>query len=259
MKNKVLKLVAIFFVIGMISFACKKETASLSEEDYISASDNVYAEKVVFDIFNILKTIPTQTKSVPLCPDINFENNELRIIYPADGCAGTDGVKRSGTIIINFDHDFDFIWSTGEKATITFDNYSIIDNKITGTISIICTSDQPFVFGITSDNMLITSSNSNTISWKTDMVYEMISGSSTVSFGDDVWRIDGTSSGVGSDGKNFTRKAIFLSKEPDCSIFAEGIIILTVESNIYNIEFPKNQCGNVVITFEGLKFPMRME
>lgn len=259
MKNNILKLIAIFFIIGVISFSCiEKDSASLTNDDYVTTSDNVYSERLIFDIFNIVNKGISTTKSEQSCPDYEWTNKELRVSY-LDGCTETDGNEISGTIIANFSVDFDYSWSLGDNVAITFENYTVNGSKITGTINITCTSAEPLTFRFTSDDMLITSSNSNTISWKTTMDYTMLSGLSTVdNFSDDIWQIDGTSSGVGANGKNFTREAIALVKVPNCSIFVDGKIFLTVESNIYNIEFDE-QCGNVIIEFNGNQFLIYMQ
>jgi hypothetical protein len=260
MKNTIFKLIAIFFVISSISFACnEKETVSLTDEDYLTTTDNVYSERVLYDIFNIVNKGITTTKSAQSCPAFSWNNNVLTIIYPVDGCTGTDGVKRSGTIIATFNVGFDYVWSLGDNVTITFDNYSMLDNSITGTLVMTCTSNQPMKFRISSENMQIALSETETMSWKTTLDYTMLEGLATVDdLTDDVWQIDGSASGINANGKNFTRVATALEKYPDCAIFVSGNLVVTVDTNIYNIVF-ESQCGTVLIDYKGIQFPMYIQ
>jgi hypothetical protein len=258
MKRNILKILSIFVALGMLSLSCDKASDE-PQVDLASSQDNIVSEKAVSEVFGIVNSLPT-AKATGTCPTYAWSQKLLTITYPQAGCAGNDGITRSGVIKAQFSPNFAGAWAVNDYVTITFENYYVNGNKLTGTVVATCTQLQPKkIFRLTSENMGLTFSDTKTISWSMTMYYTMLAGGGTLDWNDDEWQIDGTNTGVGRNGKTFTRMATALKTSTTCKYFVAGNLELTINSSdTYNIEF-KSTCGSIVITYRNIPFPINLE
>jgi len=262
MKRDILKFFAIFISIGIFSFACEEMQIDKPEVDLTTSQDNIVSEKAVSEVFDIVNSLPASTpaKATGACPTYSWSQKLLTITYPQAGCTGENGVTRSGVIKAQFSSGFQGVWAVNDYVTITFENYYVNGNKLTGTVVATCNALQPKkIFKLTSENMLLTFEDTKTVSWKMTMYYTMLEGGGTIGWSDDAWQIDGTTEGVGRNAKTFTKTATALATSTSCKYFVSGNMSLTIQgSDTYNIEF-KSPCGSIIITYKNIPFPINLD
>jgi hypothetical protein len=261
MGKNIFKLLAFAITLGFFSSACN-EPLNEPKVDLATSQDNILSEKAVSEVFGLVNGLSgtVTAKAISECPTYTWASNLLTITFPETGCIGNDGYTRIGVIKAQFSNGFIGFWSVDDYVTITFENYSINGNDLTGTITATCTALEPNkVFRVTSENMELTFTDAKVLSWSTIVDYTMLAGGGTIGWSDDEWQIDGTNTGIARNGKSFTRQANALTTSTDCKYFISGHLIVTIDdTDTYDIEF-KPTCGSVVITYKGIEFPMVLD
>ncbi len=126
---------------------------------------------------------------------------------PNDDCTCLDGRKRRGTIIVSYSgRYFDF----GQVHTITYDNYYINDNQLTGSVQTMLVDTT--VTGNWHYNVVVNDSlnmspdplKSQFIVWNGSLDRKWISGFGTPDRGDDAFSISGNATITRPNGHQFT-------------------------------------------------------
>lgn len=110
------------------------------------------------------------------------------------GCRGLDGHYRKGKIITEYTNR---LLVPGASATTIFDGFYIDTIKVEGTHKIANTSSSNTTRQYTVDvtDAKLTKPSGNYVQWRNHKVITQIEGLTTVSFLDDIFRIEGSASG----------------------------------------------------------------
>jgi hypothetical protein len=250
MKN-LFKIFALLFAMGILVVACDDVKLDEPEVDAELTEDNAFAAKNAADVFAAVnngtstpgkKTIGCET--ITYTPDPDATTYSMTITYSGD-CVD-DGVVKSGTINVSFSK----IWEVNSVATIEFDNYTVNGVALSGTMTARFVSMDPTpVFEIDARNMVLTFEDDRTIEWLSDRTLTMLEGYDTkFDKSDDKWEIDGTSSGVSRNDKNFTRtETNLISQQSVCKWFTGGTVKLSSNDNSYSMTFSET-CGEVAVS-----------
>ncbi|MBA3828546.1 MAG: hypothetical protein H0X33_06380 [Taibaiella sp.] len=213
-----LKTGTFLIAISMLSLtACKRNTdAPVNADDVTSASDHSQLERENNDAENVgdvaytsgganLRTTPgdlgscvTVTNNTAVTPHV------LTIDFGTTNCTGADGRNRRGKIIISYTGGYK---DSGSTHTITFDNYFIDDNQLSGSKTVTNmgrNASGQYYYNISVNDSLNLGTGNGIISWTATRTRTWIAGYSTDTRTDDVYDISGTSTVTRSNGKVFT-------------------------------------------------------
>ena len=216
MKNKLVKfsLTALTISSFFFLYSCNKTVSDVSNQE----TESVLAEKTYSDVYQIsqeadngslntykfeeasdvMSTCATITKDTISSPHI------ITVNFGATNCLCEDGKNRRGSVIISYMGHYK---DTGSVHNISFVDYYVNDNKVEGTKTVTnmgLNADGHTYFNIHVDGRIIKADGSGTIVWTSDRVREWISGESTTSRRDDVYRVTGSATGTTASGEPFT-------------------------------------------------------
>ena len=198
--------------------SCKK-TGPLSA-DTQAAQDNSYAEGTFSDAYNAVSVAANSNGSSSMFktaqanldmlsgPSVTITIDSIGIgkTLTLDFGTGTsckDGRTRSGQIIAKWNGRYR---DSGTVISITFNNYTVNGDKITGTKTVTNkghNSNGNLHFSIVVTGASITTAT-GTISWQSTRDREWTKGESTLDWTDDVYSITGSASGTNRKGQTFT-------------------------------------------------------
>lgn len=268
MKNKILNLVvaAIFFTAALALTSCQKEKL---DTDYITADNAALADETYNDAHNVSDEA-AQTGSVSYktddansllsCATVTRDTVSMPHVTTVDfgsGCTGIDGKNRKGQIIITYDGEYR---AMGTTITVTFNNYSVNDNQISGTKTI--HNDGPnssgnLSFTIHASGQIVLASGEGMISWTSDRVREWIAGEPTTSRDDDQYSVTGTASGTACNGNTFEAtitEPLIRNLAPGCrKHFTDGVVLIETSGKPDRIvDFGNGACDDqATVTING--------
>ena len=243
MKTNLLKLFMMLFALSLFVTSCEDIDLTEPEIDEESVQDNALSERAVGDVFGYVNEAQSGKKLTGDCYTKTWEDNTLVLDF--DGGSGcSDGLVRSGKVRATFPTGFS--WLLGSPVVITFENYTVDGNALTGTVTVTMSGVSEFTIAATS--MVLTFTDSRTITW--DSV-------NTIELSDGAIIINGTTTGTLRNGKAFTRVATDLTTSPSCKWFVEGTLALTIgsgdDAETYSITY-SSDCGKVSINYNGITF-----
>lgn len=255
MKFKLLSVFVIGFTLVLMN-SCKKEDTNV-ENEFITSSEDMTTQQ---DILESNETeisdqieqglVSLESRGFPTRTWTNPKGtfpNTLTIDYGTAGVTGPHGHVRKGKIIIDISAP---ITQTAAIRVVNHENFYIDDVLVEGTVTLTnagLNSTNQLVFLRTVADRKLTLPSGKTISWNATQTLTQLEGGSTPDIKlDDVWSINGVSSGVNRGGKNFT----VTTTEPlvskfTCRWVVEGVINLVVESKVLSIDFGDGACNNV--------------
>lgn len=216
MKNNLVKfsLTALTIFSILFVYSCNKTAAEIVNQETESAlaektysdvyqisqeadngSLNSYKSEEASDVMSACATITKDTISLPHTITVNFGTTN---------CLCEDGKNRRGAVIIAYVGRYR---DTGSVHNISFVDYYVNDNKVEGTKTVTnmgASADGYTFFNVHVDGRIIKADGSGTIIWTSDRVREWISGESTTSRRDDVYRVTGSATGTSASGEPFT-------------------------------------------------------
>jgi hypothetical protein len=152
----------------------------------------------------------------------------------------------------------------GSSHTITFDNYFVNDNQVTGTKTVTNTgvnaSGQP-VFTINVTGSIIRSGGAGTISWTSSRTRTWITGYNTGNWRDDVYEITGTGTVTRASGKTFDINITTpLHVALDCKWIESGIVQITPQgSNVRTLDYGSGTCDDqATLTLNGKTYSVTL-
>jgi hypothetical protein len=251
-----MKKTAILFSFFVLLLAGCEKTSTTTNTSTPSTPEgsSIVAEQTFSDINTFADNFFSESglKSSPTgltCPTVSWNLASLPFSLVFDwgtGCTGTDGVLRKGKISISLTG---LMTAVNSIATFTFDNYYAGGLKITGTHSIT-------YVGLNSGNnwpryQIATDARFDFPDGKF-MTYHanywrlLSAGSETASISDDVWRIEGASSGTTADGISWQASCTnALVKPMSCRWFTSGILTVTPSGlSPVTIDFGDGTCDN---------------
>lgn len=216
MKTNMMKAAgAVALIATLFLGSCKKEKADTS--DLAPAGNMAMADETYNDVNNIADeaattgtvsyktddenallagcaTVTRDTVSTPRVTTIDF----------GTGCTGADGKTRKGRIIVTHDGPYR---NPGTTITVTFDNYFVNDNQVTGTKTIHndgLNNAGHTSFSVSVNGQIILANGEGTISWTSERTREWIAGESTPNRDDDQYSITGSATGTAANGDQFS-------------------------------------------------------
>lgn len=254
MKKALFALTAFMFA-GFLLQSCKKDndTADTTQmqttaEDLVSYND--LSEFTDYEIDMLVDDAFAGDGAVSDrggCPTVTFAQpkgtwpNTITLDYSPDGCT-KDGHTFKGQIVIGQSNKMNVV---GSVRTVTFNNFYINNVKIEGTRTLTNegpnASGQP-VWSRTADETF-TFPDGSTATYSTDRTRTLIAGANTPTPIDNVWSIEGSSTGTNRKGETFTATITTpLIKRALCPWIAEGVIEFEHDGKMRTLDFGDGTC-----------------
>lgn len=185
------------------------------------------------------------------CPSISVSSiTSFPVIITLDwgtGCTNAiDSITRSGKITVSLSGMMN---AANSVATFTFNEFVSGGNKITGVHRItylgLNTGNNWPRYAVFTEAK-IEFPDKKFITYRAEYTRLKSEGSATATFDDDVWRIEGHSSGVTREGKSWTASyPSALVKRNSCKWFGSGSVLVTPEGmDPRTINFGDGTCDN---------------
>jgi len=139
-------------------------------------------------------TVTNDTGSVP---------HILTVDFGSSNCLCNDGIYRRGRIILSYTGRYK---ETGHMHSISFDNYYVNDNGVSGSKTVTNTGTNALgnpVYDISVVGAISLANGAGTISWNSTRTRTWIGGATTTSWKDDVYEISGSGTVTRANGKTF--------------------------------------------------------
>ena len=240
---------AFFIVVSMLLFtACARKSADIISDDDNGgyASDASRIEWAGDDVISIADAAglvyngaymrTTHTTGLGTCATVGTDTNsiphKLTIRFGPADCQCLDGRLRRGTIMVSYNGQY---FNPSQIHTITFDNYFINDNQLTGVIKTIRVDTT--VLGnwyykvIVNDSLNMSQDplNSQYVIWQGTIVRKWAQGyATTADRSDDVFSISGNATLTRPSGHQFSCDiATPLQFALNCDFCESGVIDVT--------------------------------
>lgn len=260
-------------VVSTLFVSCRKEKDD-DDKETNSARDNALAEGTFNDVANISDQAATGTLVSYYAPNASDDKSPLSscatithdtvsvphlltIDFGTSNCLCNDGRYRRGIIMVSYSGHYRDSAST---HTITFNNYYVENNKVSGTKTVVNNGHNPaghLTYSV-SVNGQIDKAAGGTLTWTSSRTREWIVGENTPVWGDDVYLISGSASGVNSPASgtstSFTVNITSpLRKEIGCRHFVSGKFELTPSGKATRyVDFGTGACDNTaLVTING--------
>ena len=262
MKN-LFKITLVSAILALVAFGCKKPV----QPDQATTNDVRTAELAQSDVF----TFSQQADDGKAFSDDScftretVENNDGSFTTTFtfnSNCTFSDGVVRSGQIIIN--------WTPGwrldstKHATVTFNNFTRDSVVVSGTVTLqytggSYTANNPPVFSMTEEDMTIKFADGKTASWSGTRTVEWSEGFDTrFDRSDDVKKVNFHREGVNRNGEKYTANGTDLLIKNSCgttrkSRVVSGTIVITKGDQTTTVDFGNGDCDDTfTITQNGV-------
>ena len=276
MKSTILRGLAAIAMITLIFTGCRKKDEP--DKDTVSASDNALAEATFTDVNNIADEASSGSLTsykggsdagiLSACATITFtpgaNDTTMTIDFGATNCLCKDGRYRRGQILVTWSGAYK---DPGHVHVITFNNYFVNDNQVTGTKTVTnmgTNQSGNLYFSITVNGSIILSAANGgaTITYASTRSREFIEGASTPQRNDDVYLITGSASGTSTNGKSFTASIIQpVRKELACYYLVSGSIEFNPSGKATRIiDFGNGTCDNdATVTINGNTYNIKLK
>lgn len=265
-------------VIGssLLFTSCKKDASK--DSDVESAENNSLAEAS----FNDVTTISDQAAiggSVNMrvadgsredgslgsgCATVTIDTvstpHIVTIDFGSTNCVCNDGRTRRGKILLSYSGRYR---EAGTVISISFNNYFVNDNQLTGTKTITnqgLNNAGNLVYKIDVNGQVIKANGGGTISWTSSRQREWTAGASTpLVWSDDAYSITGTASGTNASGKSYTINITKpLVRKMSCRWFESGTLDVTPEGKpARTLDYGTTGCdANATVSILGYSFPI---
>ena len=232
------------------------QAATLNDE-VVSEAD-LYVNTVASTSYMAVKSEAASTEpTITITPkdSITFPKT-VTIDFGTSGFTGKRGNVLKGKLIMVIS---DRMWKTNSSRTITFDNFYVNDNKITGKKVItnkgLNAAKNPYWTVIVSDT--ITRTDGTTVVWNSERTRERVdNGGTPLVYADDKYSITGSSSGINAKGKTFTliidanNPLIIYNNYPH---FVQGSVTITSETRTAVLDYGDGTKDNkATVTINGV-------
>jgi hypothetical protein len=261
MNKQMIKTTGILIIlIALIIGGCQKEstttTAIVPGDSNTSEGSIVIGDKTFEGLNGIIDgfmaTSGLKSAAIGSCPSITATLSNsfpiaITIDWGATGCTGAeDGIARSGKVIASLSGLMNV---TNSVATFTFADFVNNGNKITGVHRITYKGLNPVnnwpryaVF----TEAKIEFPDKKFITYRAEYIRLQSEGSATLAVADDVWRIEGSSSGTTRGGTSWTASyPSAVVKKSSCQWFSSGSVLVTPLGEVpRTINFGDGTCDN---------------
>ncbi len=196
-------------------------------------------------------TVSIDTVSSPHAIVIDFGNTN---------CVCNDGRTRRGKINLSYTGRYK---DAGTVIVISFTNYFVNDNQVTGTKKI---TNQGLnvagnlVYKLEINGQIIKANNGGTITWVSTRQREWTAGANTpLILSDDAYSITGNATGTIASGKSYTITIKSpLVRKMACHFFESGVVEVTPEGKpTRTLDYGNTGCdANATVSILGFTFPI---
>ena len=257
MKTRTLKFSGFFSVLMLLVLVgCQKDVTPTSQTTPLSitAEKSVIIADQTFDALNGITDNYFSTNGLKAgsltCPALSANLTSFPIVISLDwgtGCAGAaDGVTRSGKISVSLSG---LMKEKGSVATFSFTDFVSDGNKISGVHRITYVgpnagNNWPRYTVFTEAKIIFP--DQKFMTYRAEYTRLQSEGSATLTQDDDVWRIEGTASGLTREGVAWTAKfPSALVKKMSCQWFSSGSLEVTLAGEAARtINFGDGTCDN---------------
>lgn len=260
MKNQKIKItwISSFLIILMIAGCQKDSTTTTTPQpgDKNTSEGSILISDQTFEGLNgfangYFTVSGLKSAALGTCPSITATlTTSFPIIITCDwgiGCVSAeDGITRSGKITVSLSGLMNVVNSV---ATFSFNDFVNDGNKITGTHKITykglnAGNNWPRYEVLTEAKIVFP--DQKFITYRASYIRLQSEGSSTLSLADDVWRIEGSSSGLSREGIAWTASyPSALVKKNSCKWFSSGSVLITPTGELpRTIDFGDGTCDN---------------
>ena len=198
------------------------------------------------------------------CATVSFDTvntpHAIIIDFGTTNCICNDGRTRRGKINLSYTGRYK---DAGTVITISFTNYFVNDNQLTGTKKITnqgLNNAGNLVYKIEVNGQVIKANNGGTISWVSTREREWTAGSSTpLILSDDAYSITGSATGTIASGKSYTITIkTALVRKMSCRFFESGVVDVTPEGKpTRTLDYGNTGCdANATVSILGYTFPI---
>jgi hypothetical protein len=245
MKNSTsLKLgIATLVAIALGFGSCKKDN---TDSDTASVQDNAVVDAAFNDVGSIadegftgsVSSYRTEGEApvmLSTCANVTLDTlaipHKFTIDFGTANCLCNDANYRRGKIIVTYTGMYR---DSGSSHTITFDNYFVNDNQLTGSKNVVNTGrntsgNLTYSVSINGSVVFAAANGGGTSTYISSRTREWIHGENTpFIWSDDVYLISGTGSGTGRNGGSYTMSTTTpLRKEIGFRYMTSGILNFT--------------------------------
>jgi len=273
--TKNLLLFLVFALSAVLYSGCAKEVAKIAEKESITDRNSIFAEQTFTqeegqaDAVLLTQQGKKSTDAglmigstcLTVTYDLLATPMKATLDYGTTNCQCTDGKNRRGKIFVTFNGS---MMDSLTQVSLTFDNYFVNENQITGTRS--TTTKGHNAAGhlnqdIATNGSIIMANNVGTITYISNHNREWTEGGSTLQTGDDVYSFTGSASGTTTTAKAFTTTITNpLVWKMSCTNFVSGVIELKPAGDPKRvIDFGSGDCdASATITVLGFSFQINL-
>ncbi len=231
--------------------ACNRLKKDSTEEDTGYASDHATLEKNFSDAQSIADEAddagnggsmasyriaggPTVMGAcTTITKDTASNPHKITVDFGATNCLSKDGNYRRGKIIITYTGRYR---DMGHTHAISFDNYFVNDNQLTGTKTVSYTSNDAAghpKYEISVNGSVILANSAATISWMSTRTRTWLEGYDTKDWSDDVYEIAGSGTVTRANGKTFNIQITTpLHVALNCRWIESGVVQITPDGGV---------------------------
>lgn len=267
-----LVIISIITLSFLVVVSCKKDESTSQKDTSMSVvQDDNYASDTYQDVSDITdeaasksnqkSTSSSEYAVLSDCAVVTIDSStsirEMTVDFGSEGCTGVDGKVRKGKIIVAYSGDY---WADGVVKTVSFDNYYVNDHKVTGTkiVTAGVKNDSGNRFYSESVSGTIEWANGDSaITWNAQHTRVIIDGSSTWRVSDDIYQLTGSTSGVDSEGEEYSStitSPLVRKVEPGCRYnYVQGIIeIAPIGKSKRVVDYGDGTCDRwAIVTVDG--------
>ncbi len=285
MKCNSLKFNVNFLMLTVTLFAvsCQKNNDDKKTTSSDAAENNAFAEAQYNDVTTLVDQSSTsgtvmfgaagtgsgnetngpQGPCVTVTVDTTVSPRSIIIDFGSTNCLCLDGRNRRGKIIATYTGQYH---ATGTVINISFDNYFVNENKISGTKKITNQGNNQAgnqVYKVEVNGQVVKANNLGTYTWVSTRFREWKAGALTpLNILDDVYGITGDAGGVNTDGNNYSIVATQeLVRKMNCRWFESGTLELT-QTGMPKITLDYGSTGcdaNATINVLGTTYPVILQ
>ena len=288
MKHYSLKITSIYLLFGAALFtsSCKKNSDAKANTTE-AAENNAFAEASFNDVTTLVDqsgasgTVTFGSQRIQLrdgqietlgtigsiCATVTVDTvanpHTITIDFGNSNCLCLDERYRRGKIKASFTGRFR---DAGTVSSITFENYYVNDNKISGTKKITnqgLNQSGNQVYKVEVNGEIVKANNGGTVTWVSTRYREWKAGAGTpLNILDDVYAITGEASGTNANGSSYTIAATQeLIRKMNCRWFESGKLELT-QTGIPKITLDYGSTGCdalATVTILGVAYPIVLQ